>query len=88
MKKHLEKFVEVENPIWNTSHYCNFLQISTDSELFKRFHVKDGLTELCSHRLIATLIGNPPKLHFGQKVLHGDLQCLHYDLVDMHKLSP
>jgi hypothetical protein len=43
---------------------------------------------MCSHRLIATLIANPPKLHFGQEVLHGDLQWLDYYLVDMHKISP
>jgi hypothetical protein len=30
---------------------------------------------------------NPPELNFGLEVLHGDLQCLHYYLVDMHKLS-
>jgi hypothetical protein len=43
---------------------------------------------MCSHRLIATTIANPPKLDFGQEVLHGDLQRLHYDLVDLHKLTP
>jgi hypothetical protein len=43
---------------------------------------------LCSHSLIASPIANPLKLHFGQEVLHGDLQCLNYDLVDIHKLSP
>jgi hypothetical protein len=37
--------------------------------------------------MIATLIANRPELHFGQGVLHGDLQCLHYDLVEVHKLS-
>jgi hypothetical protein len=42
---------------------------------------------LCSHRLIITLITNPPELRFGQ-VLHGDLQYLYYDLIDMHKLYP
>jgi hypothetical protein len=47
-----------------------------------------GLIELCSHRLIATLIANPPELHFGQEVLYSDPQTLHYDLVDMHNLSP
>jgi hypothetical protein len=30
-------FLEVGNLIWNTFHYCNFFQISTDFELFKRF---------------------------------------------------
>jgi hypothetical protein len=57
-------------------------------ELFKRFRVKAELTELCSHSLIATLIVNPPGIHFGQEVIHGELQYLHYDLVDMNKLSP
>jgi hypothetical protein len=52
------------------------------------YHLKAGLTELCSHKLIATPIANPLELHFGQEVLHGDLKCLHYDLVDMHKLTP
>jgi hypothetical protein len=42
---------------------------------------------LCTQRLIATLIANAPKLHFRQEVIHDDLQYLHYDLVDMHKLS-
>jgi hypothetical protein len=88
MRKNLRKFGEVGNPIWNTFYYLNLFQISTDFELFKRFWVKAGLTELCSHRLVATLIANPAELHFGQEVLHGDLKCLHYYLVDMHKLSP
>jgi hypothetical protein len=46
------------------------------------------LTELWSDMLIATLLANPPELHFGQEVLHGDLQYLHYDWFDMHNLSP
>jgi hypothetical protein len=59
-----------------------FFQISTDFEIFKRFQVKVGLANLCSYRLIATIFPNRPELHFGQEVLHGDLQSLHYD----HKL--
>jgi hypothetical protein len=43
---------------------------------------------LCSHGLIANLIENPPELQLGQEVIHGNLQCLCYDLVDIHKLSP
>jgi hypothetical protein len=43
---------------------------------------------MCSHRLIATTIANPPELNVRQEVLHGDLQCFHYDLVDMHKPNP
>jgi hypothetical protein len=45
------------------------------------------LSELCSHRLIAIPIANPPELHIGQEVLHGDIQCFHYDLVDMNNPS-
>jgi hypothetical protein len=30
------------------------------------------------------LIQKAPELHFGQGVLHGDLQRLDYDLSDMH----
>jgi hypothetical protein len=62
----MAKFMGVGNPIWNTFHYCNFFQISTDFELFKRFEVKDGLTEMGSYMLIVTPIANPPELHFGQ----------------------
>jgi hypothetical protein len=79
--------MEVGNPIWNTFCSCHFFHISTYFELFKRFRVKAGLTKLCSHRLIATLIANPPELHFGQEELHANLQCLHYNFIDMHKLS-
>jgi hypothetical protein len=68
------KFVGVVNPIWNTFHSCNFFQISTDFEIFKRFLVKASLTEIYSYRLIATLLANPPGLLFRQEVLHGDLQ--------------
>jgi hypothetical protein len=30
---------------------------------------------------------NPPELKLGQVVLHGGLNTLHSDLVDMHKLT-
>jgi hypothetical protein len=30
------------------------------------------------------LISNAPELHFGQGLLHGDLQRLYYDLGDRH----
>jgi hypothetical protein len=30
------------------------------------------------------LLANPEQLHFGQGVLHGDLQCLYYHLDDIH----
>jgi hypothetical protein len=45
------------------------------------------LTELRSDTLIKILIANPSKLHFGQEVLHGDLQRLYYDLDDMNTLT-
>jgi hypothetical protein len=38
--------------------------------------------------LFASLIANPPELHFGHGVLCGDLECLQYVMVDMHELSP
>jgi hypothetical protein len=46
------------------------------------------LTKLWSIKLFATSIANPPELNFGRGVLHGALQILHYDLIDMHKLTP
>jgi hypothetical protein len=79
--------VGVGNPIWNT-FYCKFFQISTDFEIFNRFQVKSSLTELWSIKLVATAITNPTELNFGLGVLHGALQTLHYNLIDMHKLTP
>jgi hypothetical protein len=46
------------------------------------------LTKLCSISLVATAIENSPQLNYGQGVLHGALQTLHYDHIDMHKLTP
>jgi hypothetical protein len=43
---------------------------------------------MCSISLVATAIANPPELNIGRGVLHGALQTLHYDLIDMHKLTP
>jgi hypothetical protein len=43
---------------------------------------------LCSISLVATAIANPSELIFGRGVLHGALQTLHYDLIDIHKLNP
>jgi hypothetical protein len=43
---------------------------------------------MCSHRLVANTIANPPEHKFGQEVLHDDIKCLHYDLIDMCKLNP
>jgi hypothetical protein len=70
--------VVIGNPIWNTFYYCNLFQISTKFEL----------TGMCSSRLIATTIANPPELNFGQEGLNADLQFLHYNLVGMHKITP
>jgi hypothetical protein len=80
--------MEVVNHIWNTFCYGNFFQISTDFELIQRFWVKFELTEICSLRQLATIIAIPPELKLGQEVLHGDLQTLHYYLIDMHKIIP
>jgi hypothetical protein len=45
------------------------------------------LTELWSDRLLETLVANSSKHHFGQEVLHGDLQRFDYDLVHSHTLT-
>jgi hypothetical protein len=45
------------------------------------------LNKLWSDRRIEILIANPSKLHFGQEVIHDDLQRLNYDLDDMHILT-
>jgi hypothetical protein len=45
------------------------------------------LNESWSDRLIAHLIANAPEFHFGQEVLHGDIQELFYDLGDMYTLT-
>jgi hypothetical protein len=42
---------------------------------------------LRSLSLVATAIVYPPELNLGRGVLHGALQTLHYDLIDMHKLT-
>jgi hypothetical protein len=57
-----------------------------DFELIQGFRFKFELPEMCSLRLIVTTIANPPELKLGQEVLHGDLQTLHYDLIDIHKI--
>jgi hypothetical protein len=46
------------------------------------------LTKLCSISLVATTIENSPELNCGQGVLHCALQTLHYDHINMHKLTP
>jgi hypothetical protein len=37
---------------------------------------KTYLNELLSDRLIEILIANPSELHYGQEVLHGELQTM------------
>jgi hypothetical protein len=46
------------------------------------------LTKLWSISLVATAIESSPELHCGQGVFHGALGNLHYDHVDMHKITP
>jgi hypothetical protein len=46
------------------------------------------LSKLCSISLVATAIAHSPELNCGQDLLHGALQSLHYDLIDMHKITP
>jgi hypothetical protein len=78
--------MEVGKPIWNTFHVGKFFQISTDFE-FSKDYTKTDLNELWSNKLIEILIANPSTLHFGQGVLHGDLQRLDYDLGIIHTLT-
>jgi hypothetical protein len=49
---------------------------------------KIDLNGLWSDRLIEILSPNAPELHFGQGLLHGDLQRLDYDLGDRYALTP
>jgi hypothetical protein len=42
---------------------------------------------LCSISLVATAIENSPELNCGQGVLHGALQSLQYDHIDMRRLT-
>jgi hypothetical protein len=80
--------MKLGNPVWSNFCYCNFFQLSTDFEIFNRLRVKSSLTELWSISLVATAIETSPELHCGQGVIHGALRSLHYDHVDMHKLTP
>jgi hypothetical protein len=45
------------------------------------------LTKLLSISLVATAIENSPELNCGQGVLHGAVQTLHFDHINMHKLT-
>jgi hypothetical protein len=45
---------------------------------------KTYLAELWSDRLLETLVANLSKLHFRQRLFHGDLQRLFYGLGDRH----
>jgi hypothetical protein len=40
------------------------------------------LIELWSDRLLETRVANPSTVHFGQGLLHGDIQRLYYGLGD------
>jgi hypothetical protein len=45
---------------------------------------KTDLTKLWSDRLLETLVANPSKLHFGQGLLHGELQGFYYGMDYRH----
>jgi hypothetical protein len=79
--------MKVVNPIFNSSYAGNFFQIFIDFELIQGFR-KTDLKELWPDRLIEILIPNSPELHFGQGLLHDDLQRLYYDLGDRYTLTP
>jgi hypothetical protein len=66
MKSNLEQF-----SCWQL--LSNLLEFLINQNFFRQ----TDLNELWSDRLIENLIPNPSKLHFGQEVLHGDLQTLH-----------
>jgi hypothetical protein len=57
-----------------------------DFELIKSSR-ETNLNGLWSDRLIKTLTPNAPELHFGQVLLHGDIQRLYYDLGDSYTLT-
>jgi hypothetical protein len=80
--------IVADNFKWNTFPFWSIFQISLDFKLNWRFCSKFESPENCSLRLIATTIAYPSELNFGQEVIHGDLQFLHYDLVDIYKLTP
>jgi hypothetical protein len=46
------------------------------------------LPEICSLRRLVTNNANSPELKLGQEVSRGDLQTLHSNLLDMHRLNP
>jgi hypothetical protein len=50
--------------------------------------MKTDLNRLWSDRLIEIHTPNALELHFGQGLLHGDLQRLDYDLGDRYILTP
>jgi hypothetical protein len=49
---------------------------------------KTDLIELWSDKLLETVIANPSKIHFGQGLLHDDLQRLYYGLGGMNTPYP
>jgi hypothetical protein len=54
--------MEIEDPIWNTFCYFNFLQLFTDFEITWRFYFKFELSKNWSVMLIGTTNANPPEL--------------------------
>jgi hypothetical protein len=72
LNKFGEKYLVIDCESRNKFGYWNFFQNSMDFELFTRFRVKAGLTEICSNKLVATTIANLSKLKVGQRVLHDD----------------
>jgi hypothetical protein len=49
---------------------------------YSKDYRKTDLIESWSDRLLETLVANLSKLHFGQELLHGDLQRFYYGVGD------
>jgi hypothetical protein len=79
--------VDVGNQIWNTFIIDTSSKSSWILNYFKDSESNLVWPDLCSISLVATAIANPPELNFGWGVLYAALQILHYDLIDMHKLT-
>jgi hypothetical protein len=73
--------MEVGNTIWNIFSFWQLLPHLHGFWIIQRIPGQTDWTELWSDRSIASLIANAPELHFGQEVLHGDLQGLDSDLI-------
>jgi hypothetical protein len=76
--------MEVRNQICNTFIVGNFFQTSTH---FGVIRGKTNLNGLWSDRLIENLTPYALELHFGQGLIHDDLQKLYYDLSDRYTLT-